>query len=95
MIPTLISGLTLTAILVLGGLKVIEGSLTLGSLVAFQSLMASFSEPLATLVGQASSFQLIRGALDRLEDVYNYPLGDTGNRGCRAGQLSSQACREH
>jgi NHLM bacteriocin system ABC transporter peptidase/ATP-binding protein len=80
MIPTLISGLTLTVILVLGGLRVIEGSLTLGSLVAFQSLMASFSEPLATLVGQASSFQLIRGALDRLEDVYNYPLDDTGNR---------------
>lgn len=76
MIPTLISGLTMTAILVLGGLRVIEGSLTLGSLVAFQSLMASFSEPVATLVNQAGSFQLIRGALDRLEDVYNYPLGE-------------------
>src|SRR5882757_7898558 len=76
MIPTLISGMTVTAILVLGGLRVIEGSLTLGSLVAFQSLMASFSEPVATLVNQAGSFQLIKGALDRLEDVYNYPLGD-------------------
>ncbi len=76
MIPTLISGLTMTAILILGGLRVIEGSLTLGSLVAFQSLMASFSEPVAMLVNQASSFQLIRGALDRLEDVYNYPLGN-------------------
>jgi NHLM bacteriocin system ABC transporter peptidase/ATP-binding protein len=76
MIPTLISGMTMTAILILGGLRVIEGSLTLGSLVAFQSLMASFSEPVATLVNQAGAFQLIRGALDRLEDVYNYPLGD-------------------
>ncbi|MCS3727932.1 NHLP family bacteriocin export ABC transporter peptidase/permease/ATPase subunit [Bradyrhizobium betae] len=77
MIPTLISGMTMTAILILGGLRVIEGSLTLGSLVAFQSLMASFSEPVATLVNQAGGFQLIRGALDRLEDVYNYPLGDS------------------
>ena len=76
MIPTLIAGLTMTAILILGGLRVIEGSLTLGSLVAFQALMASFSEPVATLVNQAGSFQLIKGALDRLEDVYNYPLGD-------------------
>ena len=76
MIPTLIAGLTMTAILVLGGLRVIEGSLTLGSLVAFQALMASFSEPVATLVNQAGSFQLIKGALDRLADVYNYPLGD-------------------
>jgi NHLM bacteriocin system ABC transporter peptidase/ATP-binding protein len=76
MIPTLISGLTVTAILILGGLRVIEGSLTLGSLVAFQALMASFSEPVAALVNQAGSFQLIKGALDRLEDVYNYPLGE-------------------
>jgi ABC-type bacteriocin/lantibiotic exporter with double-glycine peptidase domain len=76
MVPTLISGLTMTAILALGGLRVIEGSLTLGSLVAFQALMASFSEPVATLVNQAGSFQLIKGALDRLEDVYNYPLED-------------------
>ncbi|WP_439374729.1 NHLP family bacteriocin export ABC transporter peptidase/permease/ATPase subunit [Bradyrhizobium sp. PMVTL-01] len=79
MIPTLISGLTVTALLILGGLRVIEGSLTLGSLVAFQSLMASFSEPVATLVNQAGGFQLIKGALDRLEDVYNYPLGSAKN----------------
>lgn len=77
MIPTLISGLTATTILIFGGLRVIEGSLTLGSLVAFQSLMASFSEPVATLVNQAGSFQMIKGALDRLGDVYNYPIGDT------------------
>ncbi len=75
-IPTLISGLTATTILIFGGLRVIEGSLTLGSLVAFQSLMASFSEPVATLVNQAGSFQMIKGALDRLGDVYNYPAGD-------------------
>jgi ABC-type bacteriocin/lantibiotic exporter with double-glycine peptidase domain len=81
MIPTLISGLTMAAILSFGGLRVIEGSLTLGSLVAFQALMASFSDPVSALVNQASSFQLIRGALDRLEDVYNYPLGDTPRHG--------------
>ena len=80
MLPTLISGLTATTILILGGLRVIEGSLTLGSLVAFQSLMASFSEPVATLVNQAGAFQLIRGALDRLEDVYNYPLDDVSRK---------------
>ena len=66
----------MTAILILGGFRVIDGSFTLGSLVAFQALMASFSEPVATLVNQAGSFQLIKGALYRLEDVYNYPPGD-------------------
>jgi len=74
MLPTLLSGLTMAAVLGLGGLFVIEGSLTLGSLVAFQSLMASFSEPITTLIGQINSLQTIKGGLERLEDVYNYPL---------------------
>jgi NHLM bacteriocin system ABC transporter peptidase/ATP-binding protein len=74
MIPTLLSGLTVAAVLGIGGLQVIEGSLTLGGLVAFQSLMASFSEPITMLVNQVSSFQTIKGGLERLEDVYNYPL---------------------
>ena len=76
MLPTLLSGLTVAAILGIGGLRVIEGSLTLGSLVAFQSLMASFSAPVTDLVNYVGSLQTIKGALERLEDVYNYPLGD-------------------
>lgn len=74
MLPTLLSGLTTAAILGFGGWRVIEGSLTLGSLVAFQSLMASFSEPVGELVNYVGGFQTIKGALERLEDVYNYPL---------------------
>ena len=76
MLPTLLTGLTVAAVLGLGGLRVIEGSLTLGSLVAFQSLMASFSEPINVLVNQIGSLQTIKGGLERLEDVYNYPLDE-------------------
>jgi ABC-type bacteriocin/lantibiotic exporter with double-glycine peptidase domain len=78
MLPTLFSGLTVAAILGIGGLRVIEGSLTLGSLVAFQSLMASFSAPVTELVNYVGSLQTIRGALERLEDVYNYPSDKSG-----------------
>jgi NHLM bacteriocin system ABC transporter peptidase/ATP-binding protein len=74
MLPTLLAGLTVAAILGIGGLRVIEGSLTLGGLVAFQSLMASFSEPITVLVNQVGAFQTIKGGLERLEDVYNYPF---------------------
>jgi NHLM bacteriocin system ABC transporter peptidase/ATP-binding protein len=77
MLPTLFSGLTVAAILGIGGLRVIEGALTLGGLVAFQSLMASFSEPVTDLVNYVGSLQTIKGGLERLEDVYNYPLGDS------------------
>jgi NHLM bacteriocin system ABC transporter peptidase/ATP-binding protein len=78
MLPTLLSGLTIAAILGIGGLRVIEGSLTLGSLVAFQSLMASFSAPVTDLVNYVGSFQTIKGSLERLEDVYNYPPDNAG-----------------
>ena len=78
LMPTLFSGLTVAAILGFGGLRVIEGSLTLGSLIAFQSLMASFSEPVNELVNYVGSFQTIKGALERLEDVYNYPVDKSG-----------------
>jgi NHLM bacteriocin system ABC transporter peptidase/ATP-binding protein len=74
MLPTLISGLTVAAILGFGGLRVIEGTFTLGSLIAFQSLMGSFADPITDLVNQAGSFQTIKGSLERLEDVYNYPM---------------------
>jgi NHLM bacteriocin system ABC transporter peptidase/ATP-binding protein len=82
LIPTLLSGLTVATILGVGGWRVIQGSLTLGSLVAFQSLAMSFSEPFANLVNYFGGLQTIKGSLERLEDVYKYPLssltsGDT------------------
>lgn len=73
MLPTLLSGLTVAAILGIGGLRVIQDQITLGGLVAFQSLMASFSGPITALVNQVGAFQTIKGGLARLEDVYNYP----------------------
>ncbi|MDI1262460.1 MAG: NHLP family bacteriocin export ABC transporter peptidase/permease/ATPase subunit [bacterium] len=75
MLPTLFSGLTVAVILGVGGYRVIEGVLTLGGLIAFQSLMASFSEPVTDLVNYVGNLQTLKGGFERLEDVYNYPLG--------------------
>ena len=41
-LPTCVNALATMLVLVLGGLRVIEGHLSLGMLVAFQSLMQSF-----------------------------------------------------
>jgi NHLM bacteriocin system ABC transporter peptidase/ATP-binding protein len=73
MVPTLLSGLSVAAMLGIGGWRVIDGALTLGGLVAFQSLAANFSEPFANLVNYFGGLQTIKGALERLEDVYRYP----------------------
>src|SRR6201996_1812192 len=57
MVPTLLSGLSVAAMLGVGGWRVIEGSLTLGGLVAFQSLATNFSEPFANIVNYFGSLQ--------------------------------------
>ena len=72
-VPPLINTLTTTAILVLGGLRVMDGALTVGMLVAFQSLMASFSRPINTLVQFGGAIQELEADMNRIDDVLNYP----------------------
>lgn len=72
-LPALLAGLGDAAVLALGGLQVIAGELTIGDVVAFQSLVRSFNEPLGSLVAAFASLQRVQGELARLEDVLRYP----------------------
>lgn len=71
-VPPLLSAFSAAAVLGVGALRVLEGQLSLGLLVAFQSLMASFFQPVNELVRLASSIQEAHGHLSRLEDVLRY-----------------------
>lgn len=78
-LPSFLSGIMIVAILGVGGYRVMLGKLTIGMLVAFQSLMISFSTPLTNLVGLGTSLQNVEGDLSRLDDVLhakNDPLLD-------------------
>jgi NHLM bacteriocin system ABC transporter peptidase/ATP-binding protein len=77
--PPFFAALTTAVILGIGGLRVIDGALTIGSLVAFQSLMMSFSGPITALVQLGGAVQAIKADVMRLEDVFNYPA-DAGVR---------------
>jgi len=68
-LPTLLSALTSALILILGGMQVMSGYFSIGMLVAFQSLMQSFQQPLNSLLGLGSMMQQLRGDLNRLDDV--------------------------
>lgn len=67
--PGLLRNLTIAAVLGLGGLRVMHGALTLGGLVAFQSLASSFLQPIDRFVALSAVFQLARADLDRLDDA--------------------------
>jgi ABC-type bacteriocin/lantibiotic exporter with double-glycine peptidase domain len=81
----------MTLILALGGLKVMDGAWTFGTVVAFQSLMASFNGPFQSLVNLGATLQTAEGALNRLEDVLHYPTDpelEPGPPAAAAGTLS-------
>jgi ABC-type bacteriocin/lantibiotic exporter with double-glycine peptidase domain len=50
-----------------------NGEFTIGMLVAYQTLVASFNRPLASLVNFSGVLQELRGDMTRLDDVMAYP----------------------
>ena len=71
-VPSFLSGLSSAAILGLGALRVMDGEMTVGTLVAFQSLMSSFLNPFNRIVQLGTELQTLQGDINRLDDVMNY-----------------------
>ncbi len=68
-VPALVTSITTATILLLGSLKVMAGDLTVGMLVAYQTLMSSFNQPLNTFVSFGASLQELEADMNRLDDV--------------------------
>jgi NHLM bacteriocin system ABC transporter peptidase/ATP-binding protein len=73
LLPSALNGITKAVILGMGGLRVMHGGMTVGDVVAFQSLMTTFSEPVNGLVRFANRLQTAKGDIARLDDVAFYP----------------------
>lgn len=71
-IPPLLTAVNTTAILIIGSLRVMEGHLTVGMLVAFQVLMTRFLLPIGDFVNLGSKLQEVEGDLNRLDDILRY-----------------------
>jgi len=72
--PILLSMLGSAAILVLGGFRVMDGQISVGTLVAFQALMVSFSAPLVDLIHLGGQVQEAAADINRLDDVLAHEI---------------------
>lgn len=72
-LPAFLNQIATAAILIIGAFRVMSGDITIGMLVAFQSLMSSFLGPVNQLMSIGSTFQELRGDLERVEDVLESP----------------------
>jgi NHLM bacteriocin system ABC transporter peptidase/ATP-binding protein len=68
-VPPFLLSLNTALVLGIGGLRVMDGHLTMGMLVAFQSLMLAFLTPINKLVTLGGQLQEVKGDMNRLDDV--------------------------
>jgi len=73
-VPLTLTLLSNALVLIIGSYRILDGYMSIGMLVAFQSLMQSFTAPLNELVSMASVLQEVKGDMNRLDDVMKYPV---------------------
>lgn len=73
-IPRTISQLQNILILSIGALRVMDGQLTIGMLMAFQILLANFTGPVNSFLGLGADLLSASADMQRIDDVMEYPL---------------------
>jgi NHLM bacteriocin system ABC transporter peptidase/ATP-binding protein len=73
-VPPLLATADTGLILLVGGLKVIAGGISIGILVAFQGLLGQLSRPVTQLTNLGETLQDMTADITRLHDVERYPL---------------------
>lgn len=74
-------------VLVFGALQVLQGDLTLGTMLALNALAAGFLTPLSQLVQTAFQLQLLGSYLDRIDDVLETPREQDRSKVAPSGRL--------
>lgn len=73
LVPVVLTALTSVVILGAGAMRVMQGSMTLGELVAFQAFAAMLFGPVSQLSSLAGSLQDAGASMRRLDDVLKHP----------------------
>lgn len=77
-VPPLLLSISTALLLGIGGLRVMDGFMSMGMLVAFQALMLAFIAPVNNLVSLGSTLHEVRANMDRLDDVLRCHVEERG-----------------
>nr|WP_308042177.1 NHLP family bacteriocin export ABC transporter peptidase/permease/ATPase subunit [Streptomyces sp. 8L] len=80
-VAPLLATLNSALILWIGGLRAVDGHISIGLLVAFQALVTRFTAPITRLNGVAGRIQDFAADVARLKDVENFPADSLYARG--------------
>ncbi len=73
LLPSFVSTVTGTAVLILGVYLTMQGKFTVGMIMAFQGFLGSFTSPATKLISAGQTLQEMRTEMERVEDVMQYP----------------------
>ena len=73
LIPAFVSGLSDTAVLIIGVWLTMQGQFTVGMVMAFQGFLGAFTAPAEKLISAGQTLQEMRTEMERVEDVMEYP----------------------
>ena len=74
LLPTLLGGLNGALIMTFGGFSIMEGAMTAGMFMAFQSLMGNFQAPVSNILSLNNVLQTTEMQMRRLDDVRRYEV---------------------
>ena len=77
-------------ILMLGAVRVIDGDLSLGTMLAINAVAIGLLTPLASLVNAGLQLQLLASYMDRVEDVLNTKPEQSGHDAARVPKLTGR-----
>ncbi|MEV7417480.1 NHLP family bacteriocin export ABC transporter peptidase/permease/ATPase subunit [Streptomyces sp. NPDC089919] len=85
-LPPLLAVVNIGVLLLVGGLRVADGTLSVGILITFQTLLAALSRPVTQLTNLGTRLQDMNADLKRIHDVEQYPQAGCFDPGRPAGE---------
>ena len=77
LVPAILGGINTALIMAVGGFSIMDGFMSAGIFVAFQSLMSNFQQPVNRITGMTQNIQQTYSQMMKINDVYRYPLEET------------------